>query len=103
LPGTLTIPDQIVDNRKPYFDALDAADLALRDGRVDVSKMEELLARISHRNKRIEAPNQRKLFCENHFSMIRGEPRCRQSVAQNGLILESLKGALWMLPSMLVL
>jgi Fic family protein len=28
LPGTPTIPDQIVDNRKPYFDALDAADLA---------------------------------------------------------------------------
>src|SRR3984957_957387 len=43
LPGMPTIPDQIVDNRKPYFDALDAADLAFRDGRVDVSKMEELL------------------------------------------------------------
>jgi Fic family protein len=44
LPGTPTIPDQIVDNRKPYFEALDAADLACREGRVDVSKMEELLA-----------------------------------------------------------
>lgn len=44
LPGTPTIPDQIVDNRKPYFDALDAADLADREGRLDVSKMEELLA-----------------------------------------------------------
>jgi Fic family protein len=44
LPGTPTIPDQIVDNRKPYFDALDAADLAFREGNVDVSKMEELLA-----------------------------------------------------------
>jgi hypothetical protein len=43
LPGTPTIPDQIVDNRKPYFDALDAADLAFRDGHIDVSKMEELL------------------------------------------------------------
>ena len=43
LPGTPTIPDQIVDNRKPYFDALDAADLAFRGGNVDVSKMEELL------------------------------------------------------------
>ena len=43
LPGTPTIPDQIVDNRKPYFDALDAADLAFRDGRIDVSKMEQLL------------------------------------------------------------
>jgi Fic family protein len=44
LPGTPTIPDQIVDNRKPYFDALDAADAAYRDGRIDVSKMEDLLA-----------------------------------------------------------
>jgi hypothetical protein len=44
LPGTPTIPDQIVDNRKPYFDALDAADLAFRGGNIDVSKMEELLA-----------------------------------------------------------
>jgi Fic family protein len=43
LPGTPTIPDQIVDNRNPYFDALDAADFAWKEGRVDVSKMEELL------------------------------------------------------------
>lgn len=43
LPGTPTIPDQIVDNRTPYFDALDAADSAFRNGAVDVSKMEELL------------------------------------------------------------
>ncbi len=43
LPGTPTIPDQIVENRQPYFDALDAADSAWRDGRIDVSKMEELL------------------------------------------------------------
>jgi Fic family protein len=46
LPGTPTIPDQIVDNRIPYFDALDAADLAHREGRIDVSKMEALLARL---------------------------------------------------------
>jgi Fic family protein len=43
LPGTPTIPDQIVDNRNPYFDALDAADVAWKEGRVDVSKMEDLL------------------------------------------------------------
>lgn len=43
LPGTPTIPEQIVDNRKPYFDALDAADSACRAGTIDVSKMEELL------------------------------------------------------------
>jgi hypothetical protein len=44
LPGTPTIPDQIIDNRVPYFEALDAADLAFRNGKIDVSKMEELLA-----------------------------------------------------------
>src|SRR6516165_3982152 len=37
------------------------------------------LARISHSNKRIGAPNQRKFFCEKDFPMIRGAPRCRQS------------------------
>jgi Fic family protein len=44
LPGTPTIPDQIVDNRNPYFEALDAADAAYRGGKIDVSKMEALLA-----------------------------------------------------------
>jgi len=44
LPGTPTIPDQIVDNRNPYFEALDAADAACREGKIDVSKMENLLA-----------------------------------------------------------
>jgi Fic family protein len=44
LVGLPTIPDQIVDNRVPYFDALDAADAALRAGALDVSAMEELLS-----------------------------------------------------------
>jgi Fic family protein len=44
LPGTPTIPDQIVDNRAPYFEALDAADAAFREGTVNVSKKEALLA-----------------------------------------------------------
>lgn len=43
LPGTPTIPDQIVDNRTPYFDALDAADANWKADRIDLSKMEELL------------------------------------------------------------
>lgn len=43
-PGTPTIPEQIVDNRNPYFDALDAADAAWVKGRIDLSKMEELLS-----------------------------------------------------------
>jgi Fic family protein len=44
LPGTPTIPDQITQNRNPYFQALDAADAAYANGKIiDVSKMEELL------------------------------------------------------------
>ncbi len=46
LPGTPTIPDQIVDNRKPYFDALDDADAKCREGKLNVSKMEDLLGRL---------------------------------------------------------
>jgi Fic family protein len=46
LPGVPTIPDQIVDNRKPYFDALDAADAAFANEAIDVSQMEELLGRL---------------------------------------------------------
>jgi Fic family protein len=43
-PGTPTIPDQIVGNRSPYFDALDAADGAWQATHgVDVSQMEDLL------------------------------------------------------------
>ncbi len=44
LPGTPTIPDHIVDNRAPYFEALDAADAAYRNGLIDVSVMESLLS-----------------------------------------------------------
>ena len=38
-----TIPDQIVSNRVPYFNALEAADQSSEAGRVDLGKMEELL------------------------------------------------------------
>lgn len=43
LPGTPTIPDQIVSDRRGYFSALDAADAAFKEDRVDVSSMEDLL------------------------------------------------------------
>jgi Fic family protein len=43
LPGAITIADQIVDNRQPYYAALDAADAAWAKGQLDVSKMEELI------------------------------------------------------------
>jgi hypothetical protein len=51
------------------------------------------LARISHTNRRIGAANQRKLLCRNDLTRIRGEPRWRQSVARNRLILEPWKVA----------
>lgn len=44
ISGTLTIPEQIVSNRQPYYQALDAADAAWAENRVDVSLMEQLLA-----------------------------------------------------------
>lgn len=44
LRGKNTIPDQIVDNRTPYFEALEAADEAYKDsGRIDLTRMEDLL------------------------------------------------------------
>jgi Fic family protein len=44
LPGTPTIPDQIVFDRSGYFRALDLADEAWRDRRqIDVTAMEDLL------------------------------------------------------------
>lgn len=46
LRGSNTIPDQIVANRNPYFEALERADSAFKDGRIDVSAMEELLKKL---------------------------------------------------------
>lgn len=43
LPGALTIPDQIATNKFPYYDALEAADAAYKEGRIDVGALEKLL------------------------------------------------------------
>jgi Fic family protein len=43
LPGLKTIPDYIVDRRGPYYDAIEAADQAAKEDRVDVTVMEALL------------------------------------------------------------
>jgi hypothetical protein len=53
------------------------------------------LARISHTIRCIGAANQRKSLCCNTFSLIRGAPRCRQSVAEICLDLRPLKAARW--------
>jgi Fic family protein len=46
LVGTETIPEQIVANRQPYYSALDAADAAYVEGRIDVTAMEGLLGQM---------------------------------------------------------
>jgi hypothetical protein len=43
LPGTRTIPEQISEDKGPYYAALEAADECYKRGQVDVSKMEKLL------------------------------------------------------------
>jgi Fic family protein len=43
LVGIPTIADQIVDNKNPYYHALDEADAAWRNGILDVSAMENLI------------------------------------------------------------
>ena len=41
LPGKKTVPDMISENRAPYYDALEAADEALRQaGTIDLSELE---------------------------------------------------------------
>ena len=43
LPGTRTIPEQIAENKAPYYKALEAADVQYKKGRIDVTEMEQLL------------------------------------------------------------
>jgi Fic family protein len=43
LPGSNTIPEQISQDKKPYYEALEAADRACSEGKTDVAQMEGLL------------------------------------------------------------
>jgi fido (protein-threonine AMPylation protein) len=43
LPGTPTLPELVIAHRADYEDALDAADAAWKEDRVDVSAMERLI------------------------------------------------------------
>ena len=43
LPGRLTIPEQIEQDRTPYYRALEAADDAWAEGRIELSAMKRLL------------------------------------------------------------
>jgi hypothetical protein len=42
------MPDYIVEKRDPYYDALEDADLACKDDRIDVTAMEVLLDQLLH-------------------------------------------------------
>lgn len=44
LPGAPTMPEQIAGNKKPYYDALEAADKHLLDGNINVSDLEKMLS-----------------------------------------------------------
>jgi Fic family protein len=44
LPGKKTIPEQISSNKKPYYDALEKADEAWVQGRIDLTELEDLLS-----------------------------------------------------------
>lgn len=46
LPGSRTIPDLIVENRLPYFEAIESADAAWKENRIAVDVMEALLGRL---------------------------------------------------------
>jgi Fic family protein len=43
LPGKKTIPDQIAEDKTPYYKALEAADIAWREKRIDLTAMKNLL------------------------------------------------------------
>jgi len=44
LPGTNTIPERIVSDRQPYYDALHQADTSWASGKLDVSQMEQMMS-----------------------------------------------------------
>ena len=47
LPGTKTIPDQISEDKSPYYKALEAADISWKqNAAVDVSGLEAMLGRM---------------------------------------------------------
>ncbi len=44
LPGKRTIPDQIAENKTHYYKALESADIAWNNGKIDLTAMKELLS-----------------------------------------------------------
>jgi Fic family protein len=46
LPGDRTIPEQISEDKRPYYEALENADREWEQGRVNLSKLEDLVYRL---------------------------------------------------------
>ena len=46
LYGPNSVPAQIAENKQPYYEALEAADRALEEGKIDVSQLEQLLEKL---------------------------------------------------------
>jgi len=46
LPGVNTIPDQISRDKKPYYKALEYADKAFAEGRIDLAELEDYVAEL---------------------------------------------------------
>ncbi len=46
LPGTKTIAQLIAESRKPYYDALKAADIAFGQGNIDLQEMEKMISNL---------------------------------------------------------
>lgn len=44
LPGQNTIPEQIAENKEPYYKALEFADAAEKEHKIDVSALEKLMS-----------------------------------------------------------
>ncbi len=44
LPGSRTIPEQISEDKFPYYDALEAADAAQNKGDIDLTELEKMLS-----------------------------------------------------------
>jgi Fic family protein len=44
LPGTKTIPDQISEDKNPYYKALESADEHFRNNKIDVSQLELMIS-----------------------------------------------------------
>ena len=62
IPGVTTVPEMIALDKRPYYQALEAADAAGKNGVVDVSNMEHLLSELLAKQmvlalERADAPN----------------------------------------------